>query len=1111
MVSSGGRVFYYLDEGSRVSPQLPSQWKLVARDAFNGVLLWKRSIERWHTRLWPLKSGPASLPRRLVSVDDVVYATLGIQAPVSALDAASGKTLRQYANTEGAEEILYVGGMLLALVNPTPVDLQADLADDVEEGRSRDGRTTYSPQMARIWAGIRSRRWSNSDRVVRAFDAQTGRPLWERAGRVIPLTLAADEDTAYYHDGEKVVALDLADGREQWTSEPVPVWQGLEGQGLQSWFAPTLVVCDGKVLFAGGEKMHMSYMGWGSKDIGQDTMTALDAKTGKRLWTADHPYSGYNSPEDLFVIGGNVWTGVTAQGGPEGRYTARSLQNGKITKDCPPTVQTSWFHHRCHRAKATDQYVLCSRAGIEFVDVDSGEWTIHHWVRGGCLYGIMPCNGLVYSPPHPCACYPEAKLYGFTALAAANTEHPGQGQAEQADQRLQRGPAYEQETARSVIRDPRAGDWPTYRADAARSGAVACDVSPDLRRTWEVPFRGRLTQPIAVGDRLFIAEVDHYAVHALDVASGDRLWSFTAGGRVDTPPTFAHGRVLFGSADGYVYCLRASDGALAWRFRAAPVDRRTVAFERLESVWPVHGSVLVQNGVASFVAGRSMYLDGGLRLCRLDVDTGRLLGEKILDDRDPETQESLQVRIKGLNMPVALPDILTSDGECLFMRSQVMDLQGNRLSLGPGKSGRDHLFAAYGFTDDSGFHRTYWLFGDGFSGGIGGFGNARSKPAGSILVNNDKTVFGYGRKPEFYRWSSVADYQLFAAAKPGGERGAARAVYFENSPSLDPTGKPLTISAWVKTESPHGTVLVRGAQQNGFALILTDGKPRMLLRTKGTTHQAVAKESIAAGWNHVAGVLDENGRMVVYLNGRESGAVENVPPLTGEPSIPMKIGYDDTNQLLPEPLTPLNGALDEVMLFHRGLSPDEIRRLAKMPTPLAKDDRQGQVLHLAFTGGKTRDRSTCGNHGTMDGAKPETIEGPFGEALVLKQPKHVVAPRAGRGKSGVAYLWTREVPMMVRAMALAGDRLLIAGPPDVLDEAAAFQTFTDETTQKQLAAQDKALQGRSGARLQAVDAATGETLAEYALRSPPVFDGLAVAAGRVFIATMDGRLTAYGP
>ena len=72
-----------------------------------------------------------------------------------------------------------------------------------------------------------------------------------------------------------------------------------------------------------------------------------------------------------------------------------------------------------------------------------------------------------------------------------------------------------------------------------------------------------------------------------------------------TTPTIHEGMVLFGSADGRVTCLRLSDGALAWRFLAAPVDLRTIAFDRLESPWPVHGSVLLLDGVAYCSAGRS--------------------------------------------------------------------------------------------------------------------------------------------------------------------------------------------------------------------------------------------------------------------------------------------------------------------------------------------------------------------------------------------------------------------------------------------------------------------------------------------------------------------------
>ena len=136
--------------------------------------------------------------------------------------------------------------------------------------------------------------------------------------------------------------------------------------------------------------------------------------------------------------------------------------------------------------------------------------------------------------------------------------------------------------------------------------------------------------------------------------------------------------MLFGCCDGYVYCLRAADGALAWRFQAAPENRRMVAYEQVESVWPVPGSVLVQDGVVYCVAGRSMFLDGGLRLLRLDANTGRKLSETVLDDRDPETGKNLQSKAKGMNMPVALPDILSCDGRYVYMRSLPFNLKGER-------------------------------------------------------------------------------------------------------------------------------------------------------------------------------------------------------------------------------------------------------------------------------------------------------------------------------------------------------------------------------------------------------------------------------------------------
>jgi len=292
-------------------------------------------------------------------------------------------------------------------------------------------------------------------------------------------------------------------------------------------------------------------------------------------------------------------------------------------------------HHRCHRAKATHKYIVASRTGIEYVDLKAEHWDRNDWVRGACLYGVVPANGLTYAPPHSCACYIIAKLNGLTALAARRGAESLSVEAPHS--RLVMGRAPESPIPQSQVRNWQLGDWPTYRGDTARSGYNAAAVPAALRRAWKATIGGRLSSPVIVGGKLYVAAVDDHTVHALDAASGEAVWTFTAGGRVDSPPTFRLGRVLFGSADGHIYCLRAADGALVWRFRAAPRDLRLTAWEQVESVWPVHGSVLVIDGVVHAVAGRSMFLDGGLRYVRLEAATGELLSENVMGRHNPDT------------------------------------------------------------------------------------------------------------------------------------------------------------------------------------------------------------------------------------------------------------------------------------------------------------------------------------------------------------------------------------------------------------------------------------------------------------------------------------------
>ena len=742
MVSAAGRVFYIMDEGPREAILLPAQWSLIARDAFSGTILWKRPIAEWNTHLWPLKSGPNQLPRRLVAVGERVYVTLGIDAPLTALDAATGETVQTFADTEFTDELIEADGTLFVLAATEPNKWK-----------------NYHPKHTYVWSNTQRANsewaWDTKPRKLLAIRADTGKVIWQQTTTVAPLTLAADAQSIYCYDGAKVVARDRASGALRWNSEPT-----VRKSPFPTGYGPTLIVQQGVVLLS----------------IENATMTAFSAVDGKTLWQAKHHRGGHASPDDMLVVNGLVWSGAVANGADSGMFTGRDVRTGEVKSEFLPDVKTDWFHHRCYRSRASGKYFIASRTGIEFIDLEKQHWDINHWVRGGCLYGFMPSNGLLYVPQHSCGCFLESKLMGLNALAAASpTQDVPRDVSDEG--RLEHGPAYGA-PLKSVTTRP--DDWPTYRHDAARSGAAATVIPATLKRTWQTELSGRLSAVTVAGGKVYVAAIDRHTVYALDNDTGRVVWSCTVGARVDSPPTIDDGRVIFGSADGWVYCVRADDGRMMWRYRAAPDNRRLMAYEQLESAWPVSGSVLVANGAVCCVAGRSAFLDGGMRLVRLDPKTGCKLSETVLDDRIPGTDKGLQEQIKGQDMPVALPDILSCDGCSIYMRARAFDLEGSPRETAPRKLGpfrraaetpddsanAEHLFSRSGFLDDSWFWRSYWILGSAVDGNYGGWLRpGHFAPCGRLIVFDDKRVFGFDRKPEYLCNASVQEYYVYGAGR----------------------------------------------------------------------------------------------------------------------------------------------------------------------------------------------------------------------------------------------------------------------------------------------------------------------------------------------------------
>ena len=67
-------------------------------------------------------------------------------------------------------------------------------------------------------------------------------------------------------------------------------------------------------------------------------------------------------------------------------------------------------HGRCYRNKATSRYLLGGKNGLDFIDPTSREPRhVPQGIRATCQLGVLPCNGLIYLPPHACTCEPDGR------------------------------------------------------------------------------------------------------------------------------------------------------------------------------------------------------------------------------------------------------------------------------------------------------------------------------------------------------------------------------------------------------------------------------------------------------------------------------------------------------------------------------------------------------------------------------------------------------------------------------------------------------------------------------------------------------------------------------
>ena len=206
-----------------------------------------------------------------------------------------------------------------------------------------------------------------------------------------------------------------------------------------------------------------------------------------------------------------------------------------------------------------------------------------------------------------------------------------------------------------------ATDWPMWRADAARRGTCSAQLPDKLFLQWtlELPKPetawppdqeklqfDRLYEPVLAGKRLFVASMVADKITAFDTDSGKELWRFYTGGPVRFSPAIWKDKIFAICDDGYLYCLKTSDGSLVWKFRGGPNERRVLGNDRLVSTWPARGGPVIYEDQVYFGAGIWPFM--GIFLHALDAETGRVIWTNSGEGSRYQTQQHGSPAFSGI-------------------------------------------------------------------------------------------------------------------------------------------------------------------------------------------------------------------------------------------------------------------------------------------------------------------------------------------------------------------------------------------------------------------------------------------------------------------------------
>ena len=214
IISADGRIFYVVDEGlpGITAKPIPERWVLIARDAFNGVLLWKKPLKQWGAAAWSstaLRGTPRTATSKFVAGGDRLFALIGEAGAVAVLDAATGEKLTEYADTEYAQSMRFLDGVLLVRAGKDAI-----VAIDVESGKQlwKD-----EGKIGEVFAASKARAYYVNGVKLICCDLKSGEKVWQKDDVVRPSHLLLKDNDLVMIVGKQVQAFEADSGKQRWS------------------------------------------------------------------------------------------------------------------------------------------------------------------------------------------------------------------------------------------------------------------------------------------------------------------------------------------------------------------------------------------------------------------------------------------------------------------------------------------------------------------------------------------------------------------------------------------------------------------------------------------------------------------------------------------------------------------------------------------------------------------------------------------------------------------------------------------------------------------------------------------------------------------------------